>query len=670
MEAQNLNRLAKASSPYLQQHAGNPVDWYEWGEEALAKAKNENKPLLISIGYAACHWCHVMAHESFSDAAIAEVMNKHFVCIKVDREERPDIDQIYMEAAQLVSGRGGWPLNAFALPDGRPFYAASYFHPTQWSSLLQQLANLYQTDYMRIVNAAISLSTGISMNPFELIEDQMSAISKADYDKAFAIMLSHVDFEQGGTKGAPKFMMPVGWEFMLQYHHLTGNEKALEALRITLNAMKRGGIHDQIGGGFARYSTDEHWLVPHFEKMLYDNAQLISLYAHAYQIGHRKSYANVVEKTIAFLERELLSPEGGYYSSIDADSEHEEGKFYVWTKAEFDNAVDMETATLTADFYHIFEEGNWEEGKNILHYHDLPADFAKENGIDPTSFNELLERTNGFLLYERSKRVRPTTDDKILTAWNALTLTGYVDAYKALGKTEYLLKAQQLAVFLEEKMLKEGRLYRNYKNGTASVDAFLDDYAFLAAAWIDLYQVTFDIYWLEKSRQLAEEVWSHFASAENPLFFYTSDQANTLFTRKMEVADNVIVSSNSAFAHVLLRLGALYDLPEYTNRAQEMLLTVGEQFVQGGVYYANWAMLAGKLSYPGCEVVITGKNAINTALELQKKYLPNVIFAGGDSENLPLITDRMSDGETTIYVCHNKTCHLPVHTIEEAIKLI
>ncbi|MDP4269465.1 MAG: thioredoxin domain-containing protein [Bacteroidota bacterium] len=670
MEAQNLNRLAKASSPYLQQHANNPVNWYEWGEEALAKAKNENKPLLISIGYAACHWCHVMAHESFSDPTIAEEMNRHFVCIKVDREERPDIDQIYMEAAQLVSGKGGWPLNAFALPDGRPFYAATYFHPTQWSSLLQQLANLYHTDYRRIVDAAISLSTGISMNPFEMAENTMSVLSKADYDKAFAYMLSHVDFEQGGTKVAPKFMMPVGWEFMLQYHYLTGNEKALEAVRTTLNAMKRGGIYDQIGGGFARYSTDENWLVPHFEKMLYDNAQLISLYSHAYQIGHRKSYAKVVEQTIAFLERELLSPEGGYYSSIDADSEHEEGKFYVWTKTEFDNAVDPETAGLMADFYHIFEEGNWEKGKNILHYHELPSDFARENGIDPASFNELLERTNGFLLYERSKRIRPTTDDKILTAWNALVLTGYVDAYKALGKTEYLHKALLLAGFLKEKMLREGRLYRNYKNGEATVEAFLDDYALLAAAWIDLYQVTFDIHWLEQSRYLTEQVLEHFASAESPLSYYTSDESNTLFTRKMEVADNVIVSSNSAFAHVLLRLGALYDLPEYSSRAQEMLLTVGEQFLQGGIYYANWAMLAGKLTHPTCEVVITGKNTIGTALELQKRYLPNVIFAGGDSENLPLLKDRISDGETTIYVCHNKTCQLPVHTVEEAIKLL
>ncbi len=671
MEATNLNRLSKARSPYLQQHANNPVDWYEWGEEALAKAKQENKPLIISIGYAACHWCHVMAHESFSNPDIAEVMNRHFVCIKVDREERPDIDQIYMEAAQLVTGRGGWPLNAFALPDGRPFYAATYFPPLQWSDLVRQLAGLYLSDYQRVLEAAVTLTQGIRTNPFIITEDDsLTTFSEADYHETFARLLSQVDFEQGGFIGVPKFMMPVGWEFLLQYNYNTANEKALEAVLVTLDSMSKGGIYDQIGGGFARYSTDAKWLVPHFEKMLYDNAQLISLYAHAYQITQDKNYANIIEQTISFTERELMSPDGSFFSSIDADSENEEGKYYIWTKEDFDAAIDPETAGLMAEFYHITPTGNWESGKNILHYTITKAGFAEKMGIAPDSFEELVCRTDKLLLHKRNKRIRPATDDKILTAWNALMLSGYVDAYKALGNPAYRSSALRLAAFLEEKMLQEGKLYRNYKNGIATVDAFLDDYALLANAFIHLYEVTFDFHWLQLSCQLVDYALKHFISPICEMAFYTSDLSENLIARKIDFIDNVIPASNSVFAHVLHKLGILFENNDYRARAESIMQRLGEQISGGGTYFANWALLAGKLLFPSCEVVVTGEDAENVALQIQKNYLPDVVFAGGNKINLPLLRDRIADNQTCIYICRNKVCNLPVHTTEEALNYL
>ena len=664
------NRLSQASSPYLRQHADNPVDWYEWGEEALSKAKTENKPLIISIGYAACHWCHVMAHESFSDEEIAEFMNSHFVCIKIDREERPDIDRIYMDAAQLLSGRGGWPLNAFALPDGRPFYAATYFPPDQWMDALHQFSHLFQNEYPRVLQAATSLTEGIRTNPLPGILNS-KPFNRADYHEAYENQINTIDFDLGGTIGAPKFMMPTGLEFLLQYHHQTGDQKALNAVTITLDAMAKGGIYDQIGGGFSRYSTDQFWKVPHFEKMLYDNAQLITLYAHAYQLTSNQLYAEIVEQTITFAERELRHGEGGFFASIDADSEHEEGKFYVWTKQEIESVLDAETAEIVLRFYQVSASGNWEKRKNILHYKDSKDKFASENGMTVSDLNVLLQKANKLLLECRNLRIRPATDDKILTSWNALMISGYVNAYKALGNGQYLKGAIRTARFLETNMIKnDGLLYRVYKDGKVSIEAFLDDYSLLADAYIGLYEVTFDMHWLELSQLLTANVWNHFADTENHLFFYTSDQAENLIARKHEISDNVIPASNSVLAHVLFKLGMLLEKADYTQMATEMLFKVRGEIVRQGAYYANWAMLLGKMVYPFYEVAILGDNAMKVNLEMQKKYLPTAVFAGGISENLPLLQNRLVDNKTVIYVCQNKTCYNPVHSALDAIQLI
>ena len=664
------NRLSQASSPYLKQHAYNPVDWYEWSEEALTKARTENKPLIISIGYAACHWCHVMAHESFEDESIAEFMNSHFVCIKIDREERPDIDRIYMEAVQLISGRGGWPLNAFALPDGRPFHAGTYFPPEQWIDALKQLSYLYNTSYPRILQAAGTLTQGIRADSLpELVNKQL--FTRDEFDEAFKNQIGTIDLKYGGYNGAPKFMLPAGLEFLLQYHYLTGNQKALDAVTISLDTMARGGIYDQIGGGFARYSTDEFWKVPHFEKMLYDNAQLVSLYSRAFQITKKPLYSEIVEQMIAFLERELRHPEGGFYASIDADSEHEEGKFYVWTKAELESVLDPADAAIIIEFYQITDWGNWEEDKNILYYNSDKESFALKQGISVNEFNLVLRSANQALLEKRDLRIRPATDDKILTSWNALMLSGYVSAFKAFGNELYLEGALQTACFLERYLITGGGLlYRVFKDRKVSIEGFLDDYALLAEAMISLYEVTFDIHWLNLSQSLTAQIWNHFRDTEHNLFFYTSDLSEPLIARKHETSDNVIPASNSVLANVLYKLGRLTENNEYSNMAMQMSLNFRNEIIQHGPYYANWGMLLGKMTYPSREIVITGENAAKFARAIHRHYLPTSLFAGGLTENLPILEQRMINCETAIYICENKVCNFPVYSVEEALSLL
>jgi uncharacterized protein YyaL (SSP411 family) len=665
-----LNRLAQASSPYLRQHADNPVDWHEWSEEALNKAKQKNMPILISIGYAACHWCHVMAHESFSDEKIASYMNDNFICIKVDREERPDIDHIYMDAAQIVNGQGGWPLNAIALPDGRPFYAATYFPPHQWLDVLQQLQNVYVSDPERVQKVAESITNGINALPFESTGTEQ-LFSQHAYHKAFDRHIQKIDFEWGGYNKAPKFMMPTGLEFFLQYYYLTKNPKALEAVLISIDAMARGGLNDQIGGGFARYSTDERWLVPHFEKMLYDNAQLISLYAKAFQLTQNSFYKAVVEKTIAFAERELRDSNGGFYASIDADSEHEEGKFYVFTKQEIETVVDDKTSEILLRFYNITEEGNWENGKNILHYTVDVSEFAKENGLVTVEFETMLQKANEQLFAYRSERIRPTTDDKILCSWNALMISGYVNAFKATGNTEYKENALQTSRFIYSALMKtDGSLYRVFKDGKASVDAFLDDYSLLASAWIDLYEITFDIQWLQQAKKLTGYVWLHFGNKERDMFHYTSDTSEGLIARKYEYTDNVIPASNSVLAHTLYRLGVLFEKSSYIQTSEKMLAKVLDETIGYGSYYANWAQLLGKFVHPSSEIAIVGNEAVLRANELQKHYLPVSVFAGGELENLPLLQNRYTKDKTMIYVCVDKSCSLPVANSKDALELI
>lgn len=664
------NALVHCSSPYLLEHAHNPVNWYPWGEEALQKAKAENKPLIISIGYSACHWCHVMEHECYSDTEVADYMNAHFVSIKVDREERPDIDQIYMDASQLLTGSGGWPLNAFALPDGRPFYAVTYLPKAGWLDLLHQIVKIYQEEPGKVTEQADALTKGIQgqalvKQPVDTDAEKLTAVYRSLFDS----VKSSIDFQYGGFGRAPKFPMPNAWELLLQFHYLTGNEKSLEAVTTTLDHMARGGIYDQLGGGFARYATDLHWRVPHFEKMLYDNAQLVSLYAHAYEITHSPLYGDVIRETLGFIAREMTDPKGGFYSSINADSQGEEGKFYVWTAAEIDSLLDDKTARLIKDYYQVTPAGNWEERKSILYHEQTDTAFAKTHDMTVEGLQAALQKGKDVLFRARAKRVRPTTDNKILTSWNALMLKGYVDAYRALGDEQYLAAALKDARFLEENMMtKDGRLWRNYMDGKADIPGMLDDYASLADAFVALYQVTFDAHWLSVARQLTSYAIAHFRDPETGLFFYTSDQSGHLVARKKEIEDNVLPSSNSVMANVLYRLGIYDDNASFVQISTEMLAQTIRAIPSAVPYFANWAGLLGLMQWGPDEVAVMGADALEKTSEMQKHYLPMALFMGGNEENLPLLKDKLVQGQTTIYVCEDKVCKRPVTKVKEALE--
>lgn len=663
-----MNKLIYSSSPYLQQHADNPVHWQEWGEEALNMAKELNKPLIISIGYAACHWCHVMEHESFSDNEVAEFMNENFVCIKVDREERPDIDQIYMDAVHLISGQGGWPLNAFALPDGKPFFAGTYFNKKRWMGIMQQIVDLYKKEPGKVTEYANELTVGINKNTLVETQGSNSDFSKDDYLKLKSQWLDQFDDKDGGFKRTPKFPLPAAWEFLLQYYYFTDDKDVMNSVEVTLDKMAQGGIYDQIGGGFARYSVDGQWKVPHFEKMLYDNAQLVSLYSHAYQITGELRYKEIIDQTLNFIDREMTDENGGCYSSLNADSEGVEGKFYVWTYDEFTSIVSSENQKLLIDYYQITESGNWEHGINILLPVSSKDEFARKNNLTLEQFQLLLLEADASLFEFRKSRERPSTDNKVLTSWNALMIKGYCVAYKSVGDDQYLVKATTIADFIVTNMLgNDGELLRNYMNGKASISGFHDDYALFADACIELYSVTYDKKWLDLSKDIVNYCIDHFYDTETGMFFYTSDKNEALVARKYELTDNVIPSSNSIMAIVLFKLSHYYEEKRYEDIVSRMVFHEIENVKKSGIWYANWASLLGLLAYEPTEVAIMGEEATSLTRKLQSNYLPATLFLGGNNENLPLLSNKLIQGKTIIYVCRNKTCDLPSESSKDAL---
>lgn len=668
------NRLIHESSPYLLQHAHNPVNWYPWGEEALQKAKDENKLLIISIGYAACHWCHVMEHESFEDTTVAKIMNEYFVPIKVDREERPDVDDIYMSACNLVTGRGGWPLNAFALPDGKPVWAGTYFPKDQWVNILNQFRGLQENDPKRLQESAESITRGVqNMDDIAIVTDP-NPFTKKTLDFIGQSMINGIDMVEGGNDRVPKFPMPNNFEFLLKYHKVSQNEKALQAVKLTLDKMAWGGIYDQIGGGFARYSTDGIWKAPHFEKMLYDNGQLISLYAKAYQLDKNLLYETTIRQSLAFIDRELTDESGGFYSSLDADSEGEEGKFYVWSAAEIDSLIAIpETRDLIKSYYQIEEKGNWEH-TNILHRKISDEAFAKANNVTITELHNLVQDANKVLFDSRAERIRPGLDDKILTSWNALQLKAYIDAYNVLKDKSYKEKALRNANFIvKHQMQDDYRLNRNYKSGKSSINGFLDDYALTIQAFIALYQNTFDIKWLKHAENLTDYTLAHFFKASNSMFNYTSDIDPPLIARKSEITDNVIPSSNSVMARNLKYLGELLYNKRYLEISEQMLNNIVPTLSQqdSPSFYSNWCQLYLDMVYPPYEIAIVGKDYNSLKEGMLSQFTTNALFLGGDEEgDLELLENKLQDGKTLIYVCQNKSCKFPVATVEAAMELI
>jgi len=666
------NRLATASSPYLQQHADNPVDWYEWSDKALAAAKKENRPLLVSIGYASCHWCHVMEKESFMDTAVARIMNENFICIKVDREERPDIDNIYMHACQLISGSGGWPLNAFALPDGKPFFAGTYYSKNGWMNLLTSISKAYKEKHDLVVKQADGLTKGIADEEFSFNKVDSTAVvmNNQGYQNLYDSIYLKTDTVHGGLKGSPKFPMPAVTEFLLQHYYLTGNKEALDAASITLNKMALGGIYDHLDGGFARYATDNEWRTPHFEKMLYDNAQLISLYAHAYQITQDDLYKTIITETISFSERNLASPYGGYYSSLNADTEDGEGEFYAWKEPDFKKITGAEN--LVAEYFNVSPIGNWNKGKNILFANHTPQEFAVLKKQTPGQFISLLNKTRKDLLDERNKRNKPAADTKILTAWNAMMIRAYADAYIATEAKDYLAKAIMIAKFLEKNMLgNNGSLKRNFKDGKASINGFLDDYAWTASAFMKLYSVSFDIHWISLAKQITDHAIENFYSKDAGLFYYTAANDSKLVVRKMEIDDEAIPSSNAIMAGVLYSLGVMYDNSSYSDISKRMLTSVVSKVNLFPVYHAQWCSLAGFFAQGTYEVIVMGKDAIAKSKGMQKKYLPDCVIMGGiDKEDLPLLENKLPENKTLIYVCTNKVCKKPVEDVADALSQV
>jgi len=668
------NRLTKASSPYLREHADNPVDWYEWGDEALVKAKKENKPLLISIGYASCHWCHVMERESFMDTAVARLMNENFVAVKVDREERPDLDNIYINACQLLNnGEAGWPLNAFALPDGKPFFAGTYYSKDNWIKLLKQVADSYRNKNGKVVLQANALTFGIIDNDSLLLASEKGPtdVDQNIYRNLFENAYRQIDLTNGGLKGPAKFPTPSLWEFMLQYYHLTGNRKALDATANTISKMALGGIYDHIGGGFARYSTDSLWRVPHFEKMLYDNAQLVSLYSHAYQITRNDYFRKIVAETVDFIDKELASPAGGFYCSLNADTRDGEGGYYTWKSDELNGTLDKKNGDVVKTYYNISFDGNWEKGRNILYSTQEPSGFASSKNIPGKEFEEILNSFREKLLVERNKRIKPSVDDKILTSWNALLLMAYVDAFSALEDRLFLNKALAVASFIEKNMLDgKGHLWRSFRNGKASVDGFLDDYALLAKACIGLYEVTFDKHWLLLSTRLTDYSITNFYDSKSGLFYYTSAGSEKLAARKIEILNNMIPSSNAVMGEVLFVLGTLLENKDYLQKSSSMMAKIANRLGEAIAYSPEWGYLAGLVAHNNYEVAIMGSEALQKNSEMQKNYLPNSLFMGGMEENLPLLENKLPGKGTLIYVCTNKTCRLPVSEVSKALQQI
>ncbi len=668
------NKLINESSPYLLQHAYNPVNWHPWGEEAMDEATKEDKLLIISIGYAACHWCHVMEHESFEDSLVASIMNEHFVPVKVDREERPDVDDVYMTAAQLINGRGGWPLNAIALPDGRPIFAGTYYPKDQWINILTQLIELKKEDPEKLKESAQKITEGInSSNLITVNEDELS-YSQNELIGFVDRTIQTFDRKYGGRMGAPKFPMPNSYDFLMKYYWHTGKENALETVKIALDNMARGGIYDQLGGGFARYSTDEFWLAPHFEKMLYDNGQLVSVYADAYKITQSSLYKNVIEETLEFIDREMTSDEGGFYSSLDADSEGEEGKFYVWSESEIDSLItDTSAAQLFKDFYDVSVKGNWEH-TNILNVRKGIDQFAKDKKMSVADVTLSIDMSKAILMKERDKRVRPGLDDKVLTSWNALMMAGYIDAYAALSNEDYLAKAITNADFIVNKQMQsDGRLNRNYKDGVSSINAFLDDYALTINALIKLYQATFDKQWLDYALKLETYCTEHFYNTETKMYNYTSDIDPPLIAKKAEYTDNVIPASNSSMARSLFALGTLTYNKEFLDKSKQMLNNMLPQMTESTYlsFFSNWYQLLLDHIKPPYEIAVIGSDAQKLRENLIKNYLANSFILGSDGdENMELLTDKNQEGQTTIYVCQNKACKLPVTEVDKALGLI
>jgi uncharacterized protein YyaL (SSP411 family) len=668
------NRLATETSPYLLQHAHNPVDWYPWGPEAFDLARREDKPVLLSVGYSACHWCHVMERESFEDDDIAALMNRLFVSIKVDREERPDVDQIYMQAVQSMTGRGGWPMTVFLTPEGVPFYGGTYFPPVDrhgmpgFPRLLQSIADAYRGRRGEVVEAGRQLLE--SMRQSERLTRSTSLLTREVLVGAYLGLSAEFDERDGGLGQAPKFPQPMTWEAILRVWKRTGDARALEMLRHTLTRMARGGIYDQLGGGFHRYSVDGQWLVPHFEKMLYDNAQLASLYLHAWLATGEAEYRRVTEETLDYVLREMTHPAGGFYSAQDADSEGVEGKFFVWSPEEIRSVVGNPELARVALAYWGVDDGPNFEGHSILFVPREPGQVAKSLGLGPDDLAARLARAREALYRHRDKRVHPGLDDKVLAAWNGLMLAAFAEAAAALGRADYLAAAVRNAEFLVSRMQREGRLLRSWKDGQARITGYLEDHANVGAGLLALYEATFDRRWLDESRRLAEAALRLFWSREREIFFDTGEDQESLVVRPRNIFDNAVPSGTSVTIEWLLRLAIVTGEERYREIALTALRPMADIMQR---YPSGFGRYLSALDFhlgPVAEVALVWRAGAEGPAPLAAtvfgRYQPNRVVVGAAAESaaaegLPLLADRGAvEGRPTAYVCRDYVCQLPV----------
>ena len=668
------NHLINETSPYLLQHANNPVDWYPWGAEALSKAQQEDKPILLSIGYSACHWCHVMERESFEDTQIAGLMNEHFVCIKVDREERPDLDSIYMNAVQALTGGGGWPMTVFLAPDTSPFYGGTYFPPEDrggmigFPKLLTRVADAFKSRRGEITQTTQELLTHLQPLAPAPSPDPLSSEILHD---AMATLVQGFDFDNGGFGSAPKFPQPMVYEFMLHYHHLNKDPFALQMVESTAEKMGRGGMYDQVGGGFHRYSTDAHWLVPHFEKMLYDNALLSRLYLHLYQATGNGWYQRIAEETLDYVLREMTDPSGGFYSTQDADSEGEEGKFFIWSLDEIVGLLGPEDGPVVAGYLGVTEQGNF-EGRNILNIPEPTNSVAERCGISIEELIRAVQRGKTALLAERETRIHPARDEKILTAWNGLMIRSFAEAGAVLDREDYRQAAVASASFVLENLRKDGRILRTYKDGQAKLNGYLEDYSYLADGLLALYEATFDLRWFDEAEALGREMVDLFWDEMQGVFYDTGKDHEPLVVRPRDYFDNATPCGGSVATYVMLHLAVLTGDAEYSRRASVAMHSIRQQLSRIAQGMGRWLCDICFYTSAAKEIAIIGDPASpdTRALlnEVYQRYLPNKVVAGAASpvasdRGIPLLQERgMIDGKPTSYVCKNYACQLPVTT--------
>lgn len=677
--SQQPNRLLQETSPYLLQHAYNPVNWFPWGEEALQLAVAQDKPILVSIGYAACHWCHVMERESFEDETTAALMNEYFINIKIDREERPDLDHIYMDALQAMNGNGGWPLNVFLTPEGKPFYGGTYFPPVRaynrasWKEVLSSIHQAWTERREEIATQAENLTIHLAKsNSFgQAAANDASLLFNTD--ALFTLSrnaLEAADTEWGGFGKAPKFPQSFTILYLLRYYHFTKDEASLKQALLSLDKMKDGGIYDQLGGGFARYSTDAEWLAPHFEKMLYDNALLLNVYSEAYQLTGKEEYRNLIEQTMGFITRELLSPEGGFYSALDADSEGVEGKFYTWSEEEIDKLLG-EDSSLFKEFYDVKAEGNWEH-TNILWVKQPLKNFCEQRNLSLEKTAALLEQSRQILLTERIKRIRPLLDDKILLGWNALMNKACSKAFAATGKESYRALAVQNMHFLLEKFRgPQGNFFHSYKK-VARYPAFLDDLAYLLDALIHLQEITADAKWLLEAEAIAQQVIVKFSETETPYFFYTPEGQQDIIVRKKEVYDGATPSGNSMMASVLHHLSLLLDRPEWGQRSEEMLLRLGNALLRYPTSFGNWAGLLQEKVLGTNEITLFSASLEQDHTALLRSYIPHRIMMVSvrTDDRFPLLRGKSTSSFPAYWLCKNFACMPPVDSLPNLLTLI